>query len=354
MIMKQILCTLLVAFFALIAQAQVTVNDEGECYVGDGSCFWEFESSTSSQWSTVNPAKLNIGGGISIAIYGDSDPFPYDPLRPHPFAIAHAVKHYGISMAPVFYIDENGKIYSKGGYAQSSDSTLKTNIRPLTSTLSKIQTLNGVSYDFKSEVDGSPQNSSLARNGTAGNVSKHIGLLAQEVEQVYPEAVCEFSDGTKGIMYTDLVAVLVEGIKEMNDSLTAVNMRYDNLQNQVDSLKMQLEDLMQSLSPQSRSPKSDSENNQNSPVQEAALYQNVPNPFNHMTEIAYRLTPNAHTASINVYDLNGKLLKNYPLQSNGVTGKIEISASDLEPGMYIYALVIDFRMIYSKLIILNH
>ena len=69
MIMKQILCTLLVAFFALIAQAQVTVNDEGDCYVGDGTCFFGFEGSELSQWSSVNPERLNIEGGVSIAFY---------------------------------------------------------------------------------------------------------------------------------------------------------------------------------------------------------------------------------------------------------------------------------------------
>lgn len=352
MIMKQILCTLLVAFFALIAQAQVTVNDEGDCYVGDGTCFFGFEGSESSQWSSVNPERLNIEGGVSIAFY-KSD-FIIGDYSMIPFSIAPSIRRPQTMASPIFYVTESGSVYSRDALVQLSDSTMKTNISPLTSTLSKIQMLNGVSYNYKNGTNTSQQNTSSARSGIQNDAPKRIGLLAQEVEKVYPEVIRTFSDGAKGIMYTDLVAVLVEGMKEMNDSLTAVNMRYDNLQNQVDSLKMQLEALVQSLSPQSRSPKSDSENNQNSPVQEAALYQNVPNPFNHMTEIAYRLTPNAHTASINVYDLNGKLLKNYPLQSNGVTGKIEISASDLEPGMYIYALVIDGRMIDSKRMILNH
>lgn len=348
--MKKLIFIAVALSFTFIGKAQVTVNNQGKCCVGDGACFFGFEGNEQSDWSSVNSERLNVEGGVSIAFYKKVQTI--GDYSSSVFSIAPCIHVPQVMASPVFYITENGAVYCKDGIVQISDSTMKTNISPLTSTLSKIRTLNGVSYYLKNETDGSPENGTLTRNGMQSDSSKRIGLLAQEVEQVYPEVVRTFLDGSKGIMYTDLVAVLVEGMKEMNDSLVAVNTRYDNLQSEVNSLKEQLEALMQSLSPQLRAPKQDSANNGNHML-EAVLYQNTPNPFNHRTEIAYRLTPTAQTAAICVHDMNGKLLKNYSLQPNMVTGNIEITTSDLEPGMYIYALLIDGRIIDSKRMILN-
>lgn len=59
------------------------------------------------------------------------------------------------------------------------------------------------------------------------------------------------------------------------------------------------------------------------------------------------------SASIGIYDLNGKQLKHYPLQLDTTTGKVEITASELVSGMYLYALLIDGTMIDSKRMILE-
>ena len=43
----------------------------------------------------------------------------------------------------------------------------------------------------------------------------HIGLIAQEVEQVLPEVVHTGHDGYKSVAYADIVGILVEAIKEL-------------------------------------------------------------------------------------------------------------------------------------------
>lgn len=341
--MKNFLITFLVLLFTAICNAQVTVNDEGYACVGNDSCFIGFVSPISSKWSGVTTGIFNVGGPVSIGVY-DQGSYTSDPLT-----ITPTKKNPDISYAPVFCVKTNGGVYSREGFVQLSDSTTKTNITPLNSTLSKIQVLNGVSYDFKDEAEDTQMQRSAVNNTS----SKRIGLLAQDVEKVYPEVIRTFDDGSKGIMYTDLIAVLIEGMKELNDSLTDISTQYVILENKVDSLQEQLKILMQSLSPQTRAPQQNATDRVGKSLKDAVLYQNVPNPFNQMTEIGYRLSADVKTAAIGVYDLNGKLLKNYALSPNVMESKIQVDASDFESGMYIYALVIDGVMIDSKRMILN-
>ena len=89
----------------------------------------------------------------------------------------------------------------------SSDQTLKTNITPITDSLSKVLQLNGVEFDFISGVN-------------CGYLKKHqIGLIAQDVNKVIPEVVGKNNDGTLGVSYQHLVAVLIEAIKEQQEQI---------------------------------------------------------------------------------------------------------------------------------------
>jgi hypothetical protein len=45
---------------------------------------------------------------------------------------------------------------------------------------------------------------------------RQIGLIAQDVEKVFPEAVKNDSDGMKSVNYPVLVAPLIEAVKELH------------------------------------------------------------------------------------------------------------------------------------------
>ena len=86
-----------------------------------------------------------------------------------------------------------------------SDVRLKKNIKPLESSLDKISSLQGVSYEWNRED-----------YPDAGMTEgKQIGLVAQDVEKELPELVSEDKDGYKGVSYSKLTAVLVEAVKEL-------------------------------------------------------------------------------------------------------------------------------------------
>ena len=95
-----------------------------------------------------------------------------------------------------------------GTVTANSDERLKKNIETITDALHKVKSLRGVEYDHK-------------------NTGDHcLGLIAQEVEKIIPDVVYEDALGTKSVAYQNIVALLIEAVKDQ--------------QRQIDELKRQL------------------------------------------------------------------------------------------------------------------
>lgn len=105
-----------------------------------------------------------------------------------------------------------------GGSASSpiSDERAKRNVRTITNAIDKVMALRGVEFDWKDHWSEKIDQKYSAR----------VGLLAQEVKEVIPELVDITSDGYMMVHYSNLVAILIEAIKEQ--------------QGQIDDLKNQL------------------------------------------------------------------------------------------------------------------
>jgi hypothetical protein len=105
--------------------------------------------------------------------------------------------------ASSFTISSTGTIIMPYSW-NSSDERIKTNVKTIEYALDKVLLLRGVEYnDFRYEPD-----------------KKHIGLIAQEVELIIPEAVGinEF-DNIKCISYNSIIGVLVEAVKQLNNKV---------------------------------------------------------------------------------------------------------------------------------------
>ena len=113
---------------------------------------------------------------------------------------------------PGYELEVNGDIQADA-YYYSSDRRLKENIKPLTASLAKISQLQGVAFDWKE--DG----------------GKGIGLIAQDVERVFPELVStNENSGFKAVEYGNLVAPLIEALKEQQQEIEALEARIKNLE----------------------------------------------------------------------------------------------------------------------------
>jgi len=84
-----------------------------------------------------------------------------------------------------------------------SDLRIKHSINPLINSLAKINSINGYTYGM------------LAEQNTINNPNRYIGVVAQEVYKVVPEAVHIDNTGLLSVKYDSLIPLLIESIKEL-------------------------------------------------------------------------------------------------------------------------------------------
>lgn len=103
----------------------------------------------------------------------------------------------------IFYTDTNGNVTAIGTITANSDLKLKKNITTITNAMSSIKEMRGVYYD---RID---------------NDSHCIGVIAQEVQKVFPELVSD-NDGILSVAYGNMAGVFIEAIKELDQRLSAI------------------------------------------------------------------------------------------------------------------------------------
>jgi hypothetical protein len=113
-------------------------------------------------------------------------------------------------------ISETGPTTSTDIYADmlansftcASDANLKKNIVSLDGVLDKLDGMRGVYHDWIDENQSK---------------DRQIGVIAQEVQAVYPELVQVGANGYLSVNYPKLSAVLLQGMKEMNSAMKKMN-----------------------------------------------------------------------------------------------------------------------------------
>ena len=110
----------------------------------------------------------------------------------------------------------------------NSDARLKANIVSLGSTLSKLLQIDGKSYTMKKDE----------------SERQKIGLLAQDIEKVFPELVSE-SHGVKSVNYQGLVPVLINALKEQDAMMKEQDNRLSKQQSEIDELKTMLKAIIE-------------------------------------------------------------------------------------------------------------
>jgi hypothetical protein len=137
-----------------------------------------------------------------------------------------------------FWVDNAGSGYLNGNLIQTSDKRLKQDFSVLTNSLSNIYQLNG--YHFKWIEASRSQD-------------LQTGLIAQEVQKIFPELVQTDEKGFLSVNYIGLIPHLIESVKELrneNELLKSneVNSKHKNqsLENRLEKVEAMLTILTQS------------------------------------------------------------------------------------------------------------
>ena len=225
------------------------------------------------------------------------------------------------------------------GMLLPSDETLKENVQTIENASDILGQITPRSYTYKTEE--------FPGLGLASGT--HYGVMAQEIEQILPDAV-KNTIGTKtfsedgmtpeeyveftGVYYTEFIPLLIQAHKEQE---TKIN----QLQDQVN----QLADLInQCCSPDAKS------NEQGQGMNEfemevtpfkSDLSPNFPNPFERVTQINYSVGCQCE-AQIIVFDQLGQQIEVLKSgNTNPGTYNIQWDASNLESGIYFISLLVD-------------
>ena len=174
--------------------------------------------------SLISNAKLTVDGG-DMMVHGANNSAGISDLLAG-YTRGDYGTFYSTANHIYFVVGSSyvGYISGSSGQYNVSDERLKENVATLTGTLDKVKQLRGVSYTWKDKEE----------KGTDTN----IGMIAQEVETVYPELV---GDGGlpndnagnapyKSINYAHLTSVLVEAIKEQQTIIDDLKTRIEALE----------------------------------------------------------------------------------------------------------------------------
>ena len=104
---------------------------------------------------------------------------------------------------PSYKLDVNGTIRCNN-VSTASDARLKKDIKTIDNALERVTSLRGTNFNWIDEESDS---------------SLQMGVIAQEVEEVFPEAVSTDDQGYKSVAYGKLVAPLIEAIKEQQTQI---------------------------------------------------------------------------------------------------------------------------------------
>jgi len=125
----------------------------------------------------------------------------------------------------VFFVSGRGWLWAMQGAFTGSDSTMMEDVAPIESPLDAVRQLQGIRFRYGKE------------NGGDKTDGYRLGLVAQQVERVVPEAVKIMQDSTKAIAYDDLVPLLVEAVKEQQQQIDALTAFIAYQQEEIGRLK---------------------------------------------------------------------------------------------------------------------
>lgn len=158
---------------------------------------------------------------------------------------------------------------------------------------------------------------------------KHYALSAEQLEEIFPEFVYTNADNSKSIDYVGMIPLLLQSINELNAEVAELRGRASYAQKKETTSISQVADIDISI-----------------------VSQNTPNPWSTSTDINLSVADNVQTAVFCVYDLTGKQVFEKVISERG-NSSLRLTSAEFTPGMYIYSLITDGKLVETKRMIVT-
>lgn len=142
--------------------------------------------------------------------------------------------------APTYKLHVNGQIKSDG-INETSDIRLKKDIITIDSALAKVLKLRGVTFNWRTSENKD-------RNF---ETTPQVGVIAQEVEAIYPQLVKTDAQGFKSVDYSKISAILIEALKEQQKQIDGLSAEISQLKadrsTEMAELKTRMKDMQDTI-----------------------------------------------------------------------------------------------------------
>jgi hypothetical protein len=247
-----------------------------------------------------------------------------------------------------------------------SDNRLKKNINDFSKGLDVVRQLNIKSFQYNGKY------------GLRDTNEIKVGVMAQDIQQLIPEAVSSFmgrlnnpQDTTEALQeiyqvnYNSVLFTAINAIKELDSKNQELENKNQQQAQAMEQQAQKIEEIMQRLEQCCKAgadgnrsgqlPINESENNleinslkvELSNANRIVLNQNEPNPFKEKTIIRYTIPTDVKQAEIIFFDQKGSIIKSVLIETRGL-GQLEVFSSNLSAGTYSYSLVADGISIDTK------
>lgn len=155
-----------------------------------------------------------VAGGFTITSTGFADLYRNSSTST---VIAFAIaSNWGATDRVVFRVRADGNVQNyNNSYGAISDATLKENIVAATPKLDNLNKIRIVNFNFK------------------GDTNKQLGVIAQEVEEVFPGLVDQDQDGIKSVKYSVFVPMLIKALQEQQQQIEELKQIVNGLKEQL-------------------------------------------------------------------------------------------------------------------------
>ena len=126
-------------------------------------------------------------------------------------------------------LEVNGNVKATS-YTATSDVRHKENICDLDRALEKICSIRGVNFNLKNNDDNDD-----------GVSKKYAGILAQEVHEIIPEAICKKDDDKWTANYNTFIGYLIESVKTLKSENDEYKKGNEEQQTRIETLESKLE-----------------------------------------------------------------------------------------------------------------